>query len=407
MSEASVHYREAMKRKAHRLAHQGDERVDASDYHIPGEPTSSAQTWEKEQPDLVKARKNPVNPRKFKRGGHVEGKKAHHHGGRKSRQAGGPMAPGMNVPVNRFNLSPIPNRLGQSLGASGLKHGGKAHPDEPEDRALVDKMVKKECRTGAKEGGGKWIQGAIKHPGALHKQLGVPQGEKIPAKKLAKAAHSENPKLAKRARLAETLKGLHKASGGSADSDYDNDDKIPTRQAPDTHGADDDYSMPTRVTPGFDSRLPNRKKGGRLARGGMAEEVSGTRPTGGRIAKAHGGHTKGKGKTNIAIIIGAGHRPSDVPPASMTQGPARPPLPPPAPSAAPVPVPAASPMMGMPMAAPGMMPPGGAMPPQMPPRGPMPMRADGGRLVSPGKYPLKDGAGGGEGRLQKAKAYGL
>lgn len=26
----------------------------------------------------------------------------------------------------------------------------------------------------------KWIQGAIKHPGALHKELGVPKGKKIP-----------------------------------------------------------------------------------------------------------------------------------------------------------------------------------------------------------------------------------
>lgn len=54
-----------------------------------------------------------------------------------------------------------------------------------------------------------WIQGAIKHPGALHKQLGVPEGEKIPAKKLAKAAKAGG-KLGRRARLAETLKGFKK-----------------------------------------------------------------------------------------------------------------------------------------------------------------------------------------------------
>jgi hypothetical protein len=54
---------------------------------------------------------------------------------------------------------------------------------------------------------GKWIQGAIKHPGALHKELGVPAGEKIPAKKLAKAAKAGG-KLGQRARLAETLKGF-------------------------------------------------------------------------------------------------------------------------------------------------------------------------------------------------------
>jgi hypothetical protein len=57
--------------------------------------------------------------------------------------------------------------------------------------------------------GKKWISGAIKHPGALHKQLGVPAGEKIPAKKLAKAAKAPG-KLGQRARLAETLKGMRK-----------------------------------------------------------------------------------------------------------------------------------------------------------------------------------------------------
>ncbi len=55
-----------------------------------------------------------------------------------------------------------------------------------------------------------WIQGAIKKPGALHKQLGVPQDEKIPAKKLEKASHAGG-KLGQRANLAKTLKGLHDA----------------------------------------------------------------------------------------------------------------------------------------------------------------------------------------------------
>lgn len=55
----------------------------------------------------------------------------------------------------------------------------------------------------------KWIQGAIKHPGALHKQLGVPQGEKIPRKELEQAAQ-KGGKLGKRARLAMTLSRLRK-----------------------------------------------------------------------------------------------------------------------------------------------------------------------------------------------------
>ena len=52
-----------------------------------------------------------------------------------------------------------------------------------------------------------WIQKAIKKPGALHKQLGVPQGKKIPASKLAAAAKKPG-KLGQRARLAQTLKGF-------------------------------------------------------------------------------------------------------------------------------------------------------------------------------------------------------
>jgi hypothetical protein len=51
----------------------------------------------------------------------------------------------------------------------------------------------------------KWIAGAIKHPGALHRQLGVAQGKKIPAKKL-EAASKKGGKLGQRARLAKTLK---------------------------------------------------------------------------------------------------------------------------------------------------------------------------------------------------------
>ena len=54
-----------------------------------------------------------------------------------------------------------------------------------------------------------WIAGAIKKPGALRKELGVPAGKKIPASKLAAAAKKPG-KLGKRARLAETLKGLKK-----------------------------------------------------------------------------------------------------------------------------------------------------------------------------------------------------
>lgn len=49
-----------------------------------------------------------------------------------------------------------------------------------------------------------WIGGAIKKPGALHRELGVPQSQKIPPYLLRQAAKSGG-KLGQRARLAETL----------------------------------------------------------------------------------------------------------------------------------------------------------------------------------------------------------
>ena len=55
----------------------------------------------------------------------------------------------------------------------------------------------------------KWMADIHMKKGALHKELGVPMGKKIPSSKLAKAA-SKGGKLGKRARLAETLKGFHK-----------------------------------------------------------------------------------------------------------------------------------------------------------------------------------------------------
>lgn len=55
----------------------------------------------------------------------------------------------------------------------------------------------------------KWIAKAIKKPGALHKELGVPEGKKIPKKALDKAAKAPG-KLGQRARLAEALGKMKK-----------------------------------------------------------------------------------------------------------------------------------------------------------------------------------------------------
>jgi len=61
----------------------------------------------------------------------------------------------------------------------------------------------------AKGGSAKFIQKAIKKPGALRAELGVKKGQKIPAKTLAKAAKAPG-KLGQRARFAQVLKGFKK-----------------------------------------------------------------------------------------------------------------------------------------------------------------------------------------------------
>ena len=54
-----------------------------------------------------------------------------------------------------------------------------------------------------------WIAGAIKRPGALHRALGVPEGTKIPEKKI-EAAEKRGGRVGREASLAETLKKMRR-----------------------------------------------------------------------------------------------------------------------------------------------------------------------------------------------------
>ena len=67
----------------------------------------------------------------------------------------------------------------------------------------------KNYKKGGAVKGGKFIQGAIKKPGALRAQLGAKPGQNIPAKKLAAAAKAPG-KLGQRARFAQTLAKMKK-----------------------------------------------------------------------------------------------------------------------------------------------------------------------------------------------------
>jgi hypothetical protein len=56
----------------------------------------------------------------------------------------------------------------------------------------------------------KWIAKATKNKGGLHRATDTPMGEKISAKKMAKASHSKSPKVRKEVILAKTLGKLRK-----------------------------------------------------------------------------------------------------------------------------------------------------------------------------------------------------
>ena len=87
----------------------------------------------------------------------------------------------------------------------------KSFPDLNKDGEVTRADVLKGRGVEMKKGGStkKFIQEAIKKPGALRKSLGVKTGQKIPAKKLAAAAKAPG-KMGQRARLAQTLSKLKK-----------------------------------------------------------------------------------------------------------------------------------------------------------------------------------------------------
>ena len=89
------------------------------------------------------------------------------------------------------------------VGEEAMAEGRKA----AKEAAAEERREARGMKSGGMAKGGKWIQSAIKKPGALRKSLGVKAGEKIPAGKLAKAAKAPG-KLGQRARLAQTLKKM-------------------------------------------------------------------------------------------------------------------------------------------------------------------------------------------------------
>ena len=417
--------------------------IDASDYS----PPDALETD-------VKTGMRPLRNRLYKRGGkvakhvgHVHGEAAKKHAGRKPRKSGGRAVEMINrdqreaneeregskhtgafkrggrahradggsfVPTERMNFGPAGSS--HMSKAAGLKRGGKAHRKHRDDGGEVDTVngpPRDQSPSDIDYAEGKPIRPVYQ---ALGKDMFRKSAQTTPTGRI-KLRETGAPISTKEmnAYLNNGTTPQGRAINRKADAFnakmqqqlYD----APYKRGGKVHedAAEDRKLIRAEIKKHEKGCRCAKCMGGRTGRstGGsldvMDGEMQGTRPTGyrevgKRSAHAHGGHVKGKGKTNINIVIGErGH------PAAMPPGAGMPPAPP---RGVPVPPPA-PPMGGMP---PGM-PPGGP-PGMMPPGGPPPPmpRKRGGRAVSLAATAAlgehDTGSGGGLGRLAKVRSYG-
>ena len=368
MSEMAKEARRKARDKVYALVNPKPESVDASDY---GPEETDMDTYKK-------TGKQPIGRQQYRKGGKVvsaEGEKAKVHAGRKPRA-------GMKV------------RLGEK------------HPDAIEDKKLIDKIVKPSARTDSRIGkstGGDLALAAASPAGFAAKELGLATGGKASSRH--KPGQYVDGGTRKSLEMGDAARGAvkgqpHKkengimvpardkrASGGGAGQPASGKPFDPNEGSPffvHNNRSGDRVGGPYQTVKrargavvkhdnqygGYAHGIIDSSGRERFKKGGEVE----------RTERASGGRTKGK--TDINIIIGAGAKPAD---------PMMPPL-----GAAPVPPP--MPNAIMPGTSPAPV--GAGAPPPMGPTGVPMARKSGGRAID-----MKFGAGGGEGRLEKARKY--
>jgi hypothetical protein len=402
MSEASKKAREAMKSKIARITRADPHaKVDASGYTQPDMLNADVQTGLR-----------PISRRQFKKGGKVmkvEGEQPYHNAGRKPRKNGGKALTADSL-TNRNVREANEKRHGVKH-VGGFKKGGKIHKDMGGFLQAVSPLAMILGAGKDKEKAGSItpsLPGAKRRGGAA-KHDDTAEDTKL-IKKLVKPAAMKGH--AKGCACKSCGGSMGRAEGGKIPPiNYsENESGAKPILPPNTKPAPSESRVPLTIEQlkarGLDRNNPpktpdNRKRGGRMgSRMSVSDgSLEGTRPTGGRLARKHGGNA-GKGKMNVNIIIGAGHKGGMGAPDQGGM--------PPSPAGNPMAIPPGGLPPGGPP--PGGPPPGGPpMPPPMPPPGaggppPMMGRKTGGRVSM--YAPKQHGAGGGLGRLQKIKAYG-